>query len=436
MANQKMGLADRIMLGKPKSDDYARSTLPTNRWSLFFDIFKGRFIKIIAVNLLILLFFIPLFVVLFLRSAALSSMGQSVPFSQVFTIGYQSLYSLAGYPESITLSMNISTLIFVPVASIIAGIGVAGGSYVMRNMVWTEGVFIANDFWHGIKTNFKHVVLISFLYSLLLYLAILCVTLFNELRVMGEMANGLSIFLQVFVIFFMAVMTIVALHAISMTVNYNLPFKHVVKNAILLTIALPIHNVFFLIVSALPIIVIYLGGFLSSLGYGLMMLFGFSYFMLVWTDYCQWAYDKFINDRVEGAEKNKGIYPKVSAQNSKTLEQYKKQIVLMGPSTLASRPIKPITDEELQLEELPVSFNRNDLRKLSESRQAIIDDSEKYVEEHKDDQRYVDYRNQFESLKQSVNDDDEEKQKRINKAREELNRQKNHFKSPKKKKKK
>ena len=58
MAQQKKGLIARLLEGKEKSEEYARSTLPTNRWQLFFDIFKGNFSKIVIVNLLTMVFFI------------------------------------------------------------------------------------------------------------------------------------------------------------------------------------------------------------------------------------------------------------------------------------------------------------------------------------------------------------------------------------------
>ena len=63
MAQQKKGLITRLLEGKEKSEEYARSTLPTNRWQLFWDIFKGNFGKIVKVNLLTLIFFIPMVLV-------------------------------------------------------------------------------------------------------------------------------------------------------------------------------------------------------------------------------------------------------------------------------------------------------------------------------------------------------------------------------------
>ena len=53
MAQQKKGWVAKLLESKEKSEEYARSTLPTNRWQLFWDIFKGNFGKIVKVNLLI-----------------------------------------------------------------------------------------------------------------------------------------------------------------------------------------------------------------------------------------------------------------------------------------------------------------------------------------------------------------------------------------------
>lgn len=436
MAKQKMGLVDRIILGSPKSEEYARSKLPTNRWNLFFDIFKGRFFKLIVINLLTLLFFIPLFALLFFHSAALASMGQSVPFSQCFGLGYQSLYNFVGYPESISLSVNISTLIFLPVAALGVGLGLAGCAYVMRNMVWTEGIFVANDFWQGIKQNYKHLMLTAFIYSAFLYFAIISVTLLNQVQVTGQMAAWLAVVLKIVIIGFMAFLSIMALHMITMTVTYDLKYKYVIKNAFLMTVAMPFHNVFFVIMAALPVALIFIGGIFSTLGYAFTLLFGISFALLVWTDFCQWGYDRYINDRVPGAQKNRGIYPKASKSNSKSLEQYHQQLVSLGPSDLSSRPIKPITDDELQLDELPTSFNRNDIKKLNESRQAIYDDNARYVEEHKNDQKYLDYKKEYENEKTEVVVEDAEKAKRIEQAKKELARRDARYKNPKKKKRK
>ena len=70
---EKKGLIARWLEGKERSEDYARSTLPTNRWALFWDIFKGRFGKLVLVNLLMLVTFLPLAAVIVWRILAMGT---------------------------------------------------------------------------------------------------------------------------------------------------------------------------------------------------------------------------------------------------------------------------------------------------------------------------------------------------------------------------
>ena len=76
MAQQKRGFITRLLEGKEKSEEYARSTLPTNRWQLFWDIFKGNLGKLVKVNLLTVVFFIPLIAVIFICYMVADASGQ------------------------------------------------------------------------------------------------------------------------------------------------------------------------------------------------------------------------------------------------------------------------------------------------------------------------------------------------------------------------
>ena len=155
------------------------------------------------------------------------------------------------------------------------------------------------------------------------------------------------------------------------------------------------------------------------IGIVLILLFAFSLLLLVWTDYCQWAYDRFVNDKVPGAKKNRGIYEKVKESNSEALKQYRRQIA-MSRSSLGNRPIKPITDDELKIAELPTSFNRDDIVKLNESKQAIYDDYARYVEEHKNDPEFMPTEEDMEAEKER-----KAREERIEKAKKELMKRKN-----------
>jgi hypothetical protein len=162
---------------------------------------------------------------------------------------------------------------------------------------------------------------------------------------------------------------------------------------------------------------ILLDGFFMIIGIILLVLFGFALFMLVWTVFSQHLFDKYLNDRVAGAKKNRGIYEKVKQDQSEAIKKYREQLeVANATSTLSNRPIKPITDEELTLAELPQVFNRKDIEKLNESRKMLYEDHQKYVEEHMADDKFV----KAEQTKKSLENVDTERQKRIEKAKREL----------------
>lgn len=384
---QRGGLLNRIFLGKEKSDEYARSTLPTNRWELFWDIFKGRFGKLVILNLLMLIFFIPLILLIIYRQGLISSYGSVYPFAQSFGVGYSAPLSLVGYSENIVFSVNAITYLFLPVAVAFAAVGLSGGAYVMRNIVWTEGVFIANDFWKGIKLNFKQIMLTGVLYSVVFYVFILSISFADQMITTGTYKVAFII-VKIVAIILLSYFSLVALHMITLSVTYEYKFRHLIRNGMVLSLGFLVQNVFFVLLAAIPFFLMMLQGFFLLIGICVLLFFGLSYVLLIWTDYCQWIYDGYINGKIQGAKKNRGIYEKVKADNS-TYEKYKEQQKIMpNLSKYASRPVKPITDDELTIEDLPQSFSRKDIERLNESKKALYEDNERYIKEHENDERY------------------------------------------------
>ena len=412
-AKKKRGLIDRLLLGSEKSEGYARASLPSNRWELFWDIFKGRFWKLVIINILILIFFIPVALMFFMRSNAISNLGALYPFSQNFGIGYQAPLSMVGYAENIVFTVDSMLYLFMPIALIIAAIGVSGGAYVIRNMVWTEGIFVANDFWRGVKQNIKQIIAVALVYSLVFYLTNLSVALADQSIAVGIKNSWIFVVSKVLAYMFLVFYSMMTFHMITMSVTYELKFRQLLKNSFLFTIALLPQNILFLFLGLLPFLFLLFGGIFMAIGLILILLMGFSLFFLIWTDFCQWSYDRFVNDKIEGAQKNRGIYEKVKESNSLALQKYREQVARTAVSSLSSKPIKPITDDELQLAELPESFNRKDIERLNESKQRLIEDHERYVEEHKNDPQFVEARENAEKNK-------EEREKRIEEAKKEL----------------
>lgn len=408
-------LINKMLIGNEKSEDFARSTLPSNRWELFWDIFKSSFGKLILINLLILLFFVPVILLVYYRKVVEENYGAMYPFAQVFGVGYQAPISVQGFMESIAYNSNMIVFVLLPVVMLIASIGISGGAYTIRNMVWTEGVFVANDFWKGIKQNFKQIVVIALLYSLVFYITTMSSSLARfKISEGGEMVWMFYI-LEILSYFILLYYSLMTLHMITLSVTYELKIIQIIRNSFYFTLAFLPQSIFFAIIVILPFALIFL---LKSLELLLIViiiadiLVGFSFAFLVWTNFAQWSFDNFINDKIPGAKKNRGIYEKYKAQNNqKTVLDYK----VLTRNSLNSRPIKPITDEEIQLMELPQAFSREDLEKLSKNKEEIYADNRSYIEEHKNDERY-----QLTEEEQRILDEKTAHDKKIEKAKKAL----------------
>ena len=395
MATKRKGIFTKLIEGPERSEDYARKTLPKNRWSLGVSIFTTNFTKIIKINLLILLFVFPIFFALFFREALISSQASNSPFSQNLGFGYPFIPSLRGREEEIMVYSNVFTCVLIIILSFLASVGISGGVYVMRNMVWTEGVFVGADFWIGVKKNYKWVMLTTLAFSLFISLTVFSIDLSNYQLALSSKWDWVFVVSKIVAYVAMAFFTIVYLFMLTMGVTYKITFWQNFRNAIILAFGLLPFNAFFVVLALLPFLLLLtnIGSITFSIGVMLVIFISLAFFLLVFTNYSQWTFDEFINDRVAGAKKYRGIY-KQNASNEVERFVYKK-------SNFAKKPIKPITDNEIEIAVLPESFSRNDLIKLQESKDRMIEDSAEYEREHM--KEYLDAQNEVDELTSSEN---------------------------------
>lgn len=415
-STQKKGLITRLLEGKERDEDYARSTLPTNRWQLFFDIFKGNFGKIVKANLLTVLFFIPLFAVIIYCSLVDSSYGLSYPLNGS-PIGamYPVIPEMTGLNESLHMQSDLIRFILIILTSFIASVGLSGGMYVARNMVWTEGIFVANDFWKGVKLNYKNALQTSLFFSILLLffnysidVAELSLVLQNNSSFQSFMLNFGKVLSIVGIVFTM----LMSFWMIALGVNYKYKFWGLIKNSAILLIGTLPQSVFFGAICILPFALLFIDmPFIMILAGAVVIFFGIIAALLIWLDFSQWVFDKYVNPKIQGAKVGRGIYPKDASElTEEEKEARRREILLHGKSELMARPMKPI-DDDVELYELPSSFTREDLKKLRESRQNMVDDTNAYAEEHKNDEKYQEYNKQFEERDMALPQKEDKKRK-------------------------
>lgn len=110
------------------------------------------------------------------------------------------------------------------VASFIAAVGLAGGMYVIRNMVWTEGIFVANDFWRGVKLNYWNALQAAVFFSVVM---LICKSLINITEfslAMQELSKAQRVWFKISEAFsgiVIAVAAMMSLWMIALGVNYK-----------------------------------------------------------------------------------------------------------------------------------------------------------------------------------------------------------------------
>ncbi len=379
MAKTTRKIFNRLIEGAERSEDYARNSLPSNRWALGWDLIKTNFGKIIKINLLLLLFIFPLFLLLYLRTLLIEIDASFNPFSQNLGIGYPIYPFMTGLKEQIVISTDIKVFLVLFVLVFYLSVGLAGGFYVMRNMVWTEGVFVVSDFWAGVKKNYKTTLVLTLLYALFVVLSLLSINTSNYQIAINSNYSVLFTIIKVVSYIFIAVLTCMYLFAMAIGVTYKLKIYQIIKNAFIYTISMLPINAFFILVSAIPFVLLLfdMTSIVFSIGVIAVLLMSMAISLLIWTNYCQWVFDETINDKVAGAKKNRGIKRK-NTKEEDTQFVYKK-------SKLTEKPIKPITDYDIEIAELPERYSREDLIRLAESKKRMQEDSDRYVEEHIND---------------------------------------------------
>lgn len=428
---ERKGFVARWLEGKERSEEYARSTLPTSRWGLFWDILKGRFGRMVITNLLVFVTFLPLIAILVWRWLIVGTQGFSGPFGGGLGAGFPAIPNIAGAAEEMTFSTDLLFYGLLIPAMVIAGLGISGGMYIVRNMIWTEGIFVANDFVRGIKRNFWNVLEAVLIFSVILFTARTMGNLADWLVARGVSNAGWLIASKIIGYIFVAISALVCLWMISLGVNYKQGPWQLFRNAVVMMFGTFPQTVFFAALALWPIfLALFTAGIFLIIALVLIVFIALSYAMLVWMDYSQWAFDKFINPNM-GIATGRGLYDKNKAggaaqksdgnMDSAALREYKRQIVAMGKSKLVCRPIKPL-DDDLEIYQLPESFSREDLQKLKESKQKVVDDVDAYEEEHKDDEQYVEYNKQFEEQEKAIREEDEGKKKKKIKRPEMLNK--------------
>ncbi len=280
---------EKLIMGKPKKDDFTQEDLPKTRVKALGFMIKHNTIKFINISVLIALFCLPMYIWGLISSNALNQVmaEEGVTPAEILNV----------------LSFNL-TVDFICV--FVASFGFAGAFYVLRLIAWDEPVSTFKDFFKGIKYNFKQFLAFALFVGMVNYI-------FNYYfyAVSLQMADGImKVVVLMIMLLTVFVLVIVLMFAVCLSSLYNMRMGTILKTAFLFAFKKLFMASGIVIVSVLPaFIMTYIPvSILNYVGFFALVCFGFSYIVSVWVLYTNGIFDEFINSKSYPDYVRKGLY--------------------------------------------------------------------------------------------------------------------------------
>jgi len=274
---------NRMYSGKNRSD-FTEDQLPNNRFALFFDMLKIRFFKLIQLNLMFLIFLLPL--IFFLWSF--------VMYLQIET------------DAELVMQMLKQTLVFCIPCFGIAGIGMTGIVYIARNWARDEHAWVWSDYIDTIKTNWKQGLILGLGNGLLIAVMVNA----GIFYAVNTHINSWFYALGWTMVVLLAVLAMINIYIWPMIITYDLKLTQQIKNAVVLALGRLPFSLLFLVITLLPGVVGLLFmqyQYVALVVFLYYALFGFAFHAFINVSYTNAVFDRFINARIEGARLNQGL---------------------------------------------------------------------------------------------------------------------------------
>ena len=242
--------------------------LANNRFELFKELLRYRFLDLFLCSLCLSLFLIP---------------------DLAFNVFIQDLFINENYFLNYVLIYSIKIIFFM-----IFGLGVSGALYFFKRLTFGEGASVRRDFFHGIRQNYKQFLFIYFIlgffYALIQINSSVMFETFEEGSMIPTISVGLSYgfyMLLVVVSFFMQ----------TQAVLYKATLRQLFVNGVRFLIGHFFKNILIFIVTMFPYILIeFIGN--EIVRYVCLLVYVLGYFsisLLIINLYSNSVYDKTIN---------------------------------------------------------------------------------------------------------------------------------------------
>jgi uncharacterized membrane protein YesL len=251
------GFFNRMYYGDPRKPDLKEENLKNQRFKLFFLVLQIRFWKIIQLNILYSIFWLPAFLLGYLQLVVMAETGE--PLSVLF-------------------------FVLLTLAIMIAGPATAGMVYVLRNWARDEHAWLFLDFKDSWKRNWKEAILVMLINGIVVTLLYVNYMFYRDLA--GQ--SVLFLIINYFMIILAIIYAMMNIYIFPMLVTYKLTVKQIFKNAFIFTIVkLP---------QTFAVFVVMLAIFALSTYYIFpIFILGLAFPGLIGVSLANWVFDSYMN---------------------------------------------------------------------------------------------------------------------------------------------
>ncbi len=306
---------------------------PGGRFKRFFDTLKGNMTDMMTVNVLTIIFALPLMAVIMAffivgpERIGYALTGASTPYVMLdFGIGLSSGSSLSTVSADMLLGYR---LLFVAIAVClpILSFGIAGNTYICQKIIWGERFLTKKDkatgadvnrtfteYFRGVKKYWKEMIIVFSCYAVFFAGGTELITEFVYGEYLGGANAGQWIGLFVGIIVLLA-STMILFGMIPQVVSYNgtLNLGQKLRNACIYTVALFLSTFVIFVLACAPFALAFAGSFVALIVALFAVTIGFSYFCLMAVNYgdynsenyCQEVLTIKNNEEIRQAKKEK-----------------------------------------------------------------------------------------------------------------------------------
>lgn len=285
-------LMNNYLYGKAGKADFTPDQLPANRFELFLEMMRIRFSSLMAVNLFSVLIALP----------ALA--WSIISYSALVYTTEQMIASGSTAASILDPTVLLYLLGMIPCLMIYSVFN-TGVVYILRNWARDQHTFTVSDYKDALKANWKQALLLGLINGLTLPIVYIAYCYYGTMAVSG----GAFFYVpQMLVLIILAIWWMANMLFTPMMVTYDMSFKTLVRNSLIMTVGrLPWSLLFWGCSIAIPaalILFVPYGVVIAGLIY---LVFGFSLTNFVYVSYANSCFDRFLNPRIEGAQVNMGL---------------------------------------------------------------------------------------------------------------------------------